>query len=232
MAMQLCPTAATTLQGDLCFPSRACLYSSGLTGSAYRACGEVASALRAMALLQVHQAKALKDLHVGGHNLVVLHELHAVTDLALRVTKVTAQSLGHVMSMLVVQECHLWLCFTDMKQEKEQLLNAPVSQTVLSSTWEHRGRLRRSDTSCAGGNLLLPTWLPPLSLLVTMGAPLRLPSLPRCRSSLPPGSIVEPVAGRTPSPSGPLPNLAVKAGARGPETGNLEIEETARRRCM
>ncbi len=56
-AMQLCPTAATTLRGDPCLPSRACKYSSGLTGSAYRACGEAASALHAMALLQVHQAK-------------------------------------------------------------------------------------------------------------------------------------------------------------------------------
>ncbi len=31
-----------------------------------------------------------------------------------------------------------------------------------------------------------------------------------------------------PSPSRPPPNLAVNAGARGPETGDLEIEETAR----
>ncbi len=59
-----------------------------------------------MALLQVHQAKALRDLHEGGHELVVLHELHAATDLAFQATKVTAQSLGHAMSMLVVQEQH------------------------------------------------------------------------------------------------------------------------------
>ncbi len=62
------------------------LYSSGPTGSAYRACGEAASPLRAMALLQVHQAKAMKDLHESGHDLAVLHELRAVTDLTLRAT--------------------------------------------------------------------------------------------------------------------------------------------------
>ncbi len=85
-----------------------------------------------MALLQVHQAKALRDLHEGGHDLAVLHELRAATDLALRATKVTAQSLGRAMSTLVVQERHLWLCLTDMKeQEKVQFLNAPVSQTGL-----------------------------------------------------------------------------------------------------
>ncbi len=78
-----------------------------------------------MALLQVHQAKALRDLHEGGHDLAVLHELRAATDLALRATKVTAQSLGRAMSTLVVQERHLWLCLTDMKeQEKVQFLNA------------------------------------------------------------------------------------------------------------
>ncbi len=130
--MQLCPTVTSTLRGEPCLPSRACKYSSGLTGSAYRACGEAASALHAMALLQVHQAKALRDLHEGGHDLAVLHELRAVTDLALRATKVTAQSLGRAMSTLVVQERHLWLCLTDMKeQEKVQFLNAPVSQTGL-----------------------------------------------------------------------------------------------------
>ncbi len=131
MAMQLCPTVASTLRGEPCLPSRACKYSSGLTGSAYRACGEAASALHAMALLQVHQAKALRDLHEGGHDLAVLHELHAAMDLALRAMKVTAQSLGRAMSTLVVQECHLWLCLTDMEQEKVQFLNAPVSQTGL-----------------------------------------------------------------------------------------------------
>ncbi len=130
--MQLCPTVASTLRGEPCLPSRACKLSSGLTGSAYRACGEAASALHAMALLQVHQAKALRDLQEGGHDLAVLHELRAATDLALRATKATTQSLGRAMSTLVVQERHLWLCLTDMKeQEKVQFLNAPVSQTGL-----------------------------------------------------------------------------------------------------
>ncbi len=73
MAMQLRTTATTTLRGDPCLPSKACLCSSGLTGSASRACGEAASAHCAKALLQVHKAKALKDLHEGGHNLEALH---------------------------------------------------------------------------------------------------------------------------------------------------------------
>ncbi len=85
-----------------------------------------------MALLQVHQAKALRDLHEGGHDPGVLSELRTATDLALRATKVTARSLGRAMSTMVVQELHLWLCLADMKEvDKERFLNAPVSQTGL-----------------------------------------------------------------------------------------------------
>ncbi len=91
-------TSASTLRGEPCLPSFG------------------------------HQAKALRDLHEGGHNLAVLHELRAATDLALRATKVIAQSLGRAMSTFVIQEHHLWLCLTDMKeQEKVQFLNAPMS---------------------------------------------------------------------------------------------------------
>ncbi len=85
-----------------------------------------------MALLQVHQAKALRDLHEGGHYPEVLSELRTATDLALRATKVTARSLGRAMSTMVVQERHLWLCLADMKEaDKARFLNAPVSQTCL-----------------------------------------------------------------------------------------------------
>ncbi len=132
VAMQLCPRTASTWRGNPLLPSRACRHSSALTGSAYAACGEAASALHAMALLQVHQAKALRDLHEGGHDPGVLSELRTATDLALRATKVTARSLGRAMSTMVVQERHLWLCLADMREaDKARFLNAPVSQTGL-----------------------------------------------------------------------------------------------------
>ncbi len=57
-----------------------------------------------MALLQVHQAKALKQLHEGDADPGVLQELRTATDLALRATKVTARALGQTMSTLVVQD--------------------------------------------------------------------------------------------------------------------------------
>ncbi|XP_016120158.1 multiple epidermal growth factor-like domains protein 11 [Sinocyclocheilus grahami] len=65
-----------------------------------------------MAILQVYQAKALK-------------ELRSATDTALGAMKVTAQALRRAMSTLVVQEHHLWLNLADMR---EVFLDAPISQ--------------------------------------------------------------------------------------------------------
>ncbi len=117
------------------------------------------------------------------------------------------------MSTLVVQECHLCLCLANMRDaDKVRFLNAPMSQTgffvmhsrtLPSSSWLHRSRPRRSNTSRPDSQLLPPPirWPQHLSLLIVKGGPLPPPSLPCC-SSLPP------VSGR----------------AGGPETGDLEME--------
>ncbi|KAL0147058.1 hypothetical protein M9458_057582, partial [Cirrhinus mrigala] len=109
-----------------------CRLSSALTGRAYSAAGQAATALHAMATLQVYQAKALKELHKGSPDQAVMQELRAATDFALRATKVTARSLGQVMSTFVVQERHLWLNLAQMADvDKARFLNAPVSQAGL-----------------------------------------------------------------------------------------------------
>ncbi len=132
IAMQLCPQGAAAWRGNPRLPSRACKFSSALTAKAYSAAGQAASALHAMALLQVHQAKALKQLHEGGADPAGLQELHTATDLALRATKVTARALGQTMSTLVVQERHLWLTLADMREsDKHRFLDAPISQAGL-----------------------------------------------------------------------------------------------------
>ncbi len=86
IAMQLCPQSAATWRGNPRLPSRACRFSSTLTAKAYSAAGQAASALHAMALLQVHQAKALKQSVEGDADPGVLQELRTATDLALRAT--------------------------------------------------------------------------------------------------------------------------------------------------
>uniref|UniRef100_A0A671SH77 B30.2/SPRY domain-containing protein n=1 Tax=Sinocyclocheilus anshuiensis TaxID=1608454 RepID=A0A671SH77_9TELE len=173
----LCPDTASTQQVKPCLPSRVCRYSSGLSGDAFVAYGEAASALHSTVLLQVLQAKALRDLHEGGHDLEVLKELtsrserrgghdpevlkelRTATVLALRATKVTACPLGRAMSTLVVQEHHLWLCLADMRDadkfgSSRFQCPRPVSSATQSRTWPsssrlHRSRLRRSDMTLA-----------------------------------------------------------------------------------
>ncbi len=130
--MQLCPQGAAAWRGNPRLPSRACKFSSALTAKAYGAAGQAASALHAMALLQVHQAKALKQLHEGDADPGVMQELRTATDLALRATKVTARALGQTMSTLVVQERHLWLTLADMREaDKHRFLDSPISQAGL-----------------------------------------------------------------------------------------------------
>ncbi len=130
--VRLCPQGAAAWRGNQRLPSRACRFSSALTAKAYGAAGQAASALQAMALLQVHQAKALKQLHEGDADPGVLQELHTATDLALRVTKVTARALGQTMSTLVVQERHLWLILADTREsDKHCFLDSPISQAGL-----------------------------------------------------------------------------------------------------
>ncbi len=132
IAMQLCPQGAAAWRGNPRLPSRACKFSSALTAKAYGAAGQAASALHAMALLQFHQAKALKQLHEGDADPGVLQELRTATDLTLRATKVTARALGQTMSTLVVQERHLWLTLADMKEsDKHRFLDSPISQAGL-----------------------------------------------------------------------------------------------------
>ncbi len=246
VAMQLCPRTASTWRGNPLLPSRACRHSSALTGSAYAACGEAASALHAMALLQVHQAKALRDLHEGGHDPGVLSELRTATDLALRATKVTARSLGRAMSTMVVQERHLWLCLADMKEaDKARFLNAPVSQTGLfgdavenfaqqfSAAQKQTEAIRHILPRRAAAASTRPPAAVPRSTRRRGRPPAAAPRSPRSRrSSLQPSSAVEPAAGQPPRLSRPPPNQAASVEASGPETDDPGMEMFALREMV
>ena len=132
VAVHLCPQNAATWRNRPRLPSKACKLSAALAAKAYSAAGQAASALHAMAILQVHQAKALKAMHEGGTDPRLMQELRTATDFALRATKVTARSLGKAMSTLVVQERHLWLNLAEMRDvDKARFLDAPISQAGL-----------------------------------------------------------------------------------------------------
>ncbi len=104
VAVHLCPRNAATWRNRPRLPSKACKLTAALAAKAYSAAGQAASALHAMAILQVHQAKALKQVHEGSTDPGLMQELRTATDFALRATKVTARSLGKAMSTMVVQD--------------------------------------------------------------------------------------------------------------------------------
>ncbi len=132
VAVHLCPRNAATWRNRPRLPSKACKLTAALAAKAYSAAGQAASALHAMAILQVHQAKAHKQVHEGSTDPGLMQELRTATDFALRATKVTARSLGKAMSTMVVQERHLWLNLAEMKDvDKARFLDAPISQGGL-----------------------------------------------------------------------------------------------------
>ncbi len=58
-------TNAATWRNRPSLPSKACKLTAALAAKAYNAVGQAASALHAMVILQLHQAKALKQVHEG-----------------------------------------------------------------------------------------------------------------------------------------------------------------------
>ncbi len=210
VAVHLCPRNAATWRNRPRLPSKACKLTAALAAKAYSAAGQAASALHAMAILQVHQAKALKQVHEGSTDPGLMQELRTATDFALRATKVTVRSLGKAMSTMVVQERHLWLNLAEMKDvDKARFLDAPISLGGLF------GDTVEGFSSSS------------LSLPVAVGALLRPPELLRPRPNRHIGRCVEPLAGeRHP----PRPSQAPShPGSRrsGPDAGNPEMLEFA-----
>ncbi len=211
--MHLSPRNAATWRNRPRLPSKACMLTAALAAKAYSAVGQAASALHAMAILQVHQAKALKQVHEGSTDPGWMQELRTATDIALRATK--HSSLGKAMFTMVVQERHLWLNLAEMKDQltrhafsmppsPRRDCSATPSRALPSSSRRYSSRPRQSSTSCPGvmHHPPLPSG-PGLSLLVAVGALLGPPVLLRPRPNRYLVRHVEPLAGerRPPRPS-------------------------------
>ncbi len=187
-----------------------------------------------MAILQVHQAKVLKQVHEGSTDPGLMQELRTATDFALRATKVTVRSLGKAMSTMVV---HLWLNLVEMKDvDKARFLDTPISQAGLfGDTVEGFAQQFSAVQQQTGDPAPLPRRDAPstaapgpgLSLPVAEGALLRPPELLRPRPNRYLGRRVEPLAGerRPPRPS----QAPSRPGSRrsGPDAGNPEMLEFA-----
>ncbi len=145
---------------------------------------------------------------VSGHDPEVLKELRTTPDLAPRATKVMARSLGRAMSTLVVQERHLWLCLIDIGTPTKfgssrflypRLASSATQLVTWSSSFRlHRSRLRRSNTSCLGGQLLPP--------------PVRRLQRPACSSPRAAPCVMD---GSTPDPAHPSSHQLAAVGGSG-----------------
>ncbi len=97
IAVHLCPRNAATWRNRPRLPSKACKLTAALAAKAYTAAGQAASTLHTMAILQVHQAKALKQVHEGSTDAGLMQELPTASDFALRLRS----SLGKAMTTMV-----------------------------------------------------------------------------------------------------------------------------------
>lgn len=88
--VHLCPQNAAPGRNRQSLPSRACKFTSSPKVRAYNVIGQNASALYAKAILQVYQAKVLKDLHEGSPDPEMMQEMRLATDYVIQATKVTA----------------------------------------------------------------------------------------------------------------------------------------------
>ncbi|KAI2650626.1 Transposon Ty3-G Gag-Pol polyprotein [Labeo rohita] len=209
VAVHLCPQGAATWRGHPRLPSKACRFSSALAGRAYCAAGQAATALHAMATLQVYQAKALKK----NCTRVVL-------------TKRLCRSCVRRLTSLSGQP----------KSRRGPLVrpasSATLSRTLPSSSRQFRSRLRLSNTSCPGERLPGSPRVPNLSLLVAEGAPLWLPNLLRLRlkpTMWPSHPDVEAVTGERRRPLLRVQLLKPASLRSVPDTGSPEMAEAALR---
>ncbi len=124
VAAHLCPAAAKTLGSDISLPSKPC------RTTAHRP--PPASALHAMAVLQVFQAKLLQAAEGGALTAEAIKDLRVATDFALMAMKRAAQAVGKAMGFMVALQRHLWLNLADLKEaDRKVLLNAPVTPSGL-----------------------------------------------------------------------------------------------------
>jgi hypothetical protein len=163
-------------------------------------------------------------MHGGGYDPGALRALYRLC-LALRATKV-ARSLGRAMSTLVVQDVSpgcVWSTWGRRQSIGSSRALCPrlAFSATQSRTWPScsrllTSRLRRSNTSCPGGQLLPPPRrLQRPSLLVAEGGPCVRPCSRTASAAASRSGAVELGVGRLPRPSWPPSNLAVSGGARG-----------------
>ncbi len=164
VAVHLCLRNAATWRNRPRLPSKACKLMAALAAKAYSAAGQAASALHAMAILQVHQAKALKEMHEGSSDPGLMQELRTVTD----PRSTSDESHGAVpwegdvhyggpgapsLARPGRDEGRRQSTLSRRPPSPRLGCSATLSRALPSSSRQCRSRPRRSSTSCHGGML-------------------------------------------------------------------------------
>ncbi len=230
IAVHLCPRNAATWRNRPRLLSKACKLTAALAAKAYSAASQAASALHAMAILQVHQAKALKQVHEGSTDPGLMQELRSATDWRKSQRGPSGRRCPPWWSRSAISGStwQRWKTSTrhafSTPPSPRQGCSATPSRTLTSSSWRYSSRPRRSSTSVIHHPPLPPG--PGLSLPVAVGALLRPPELLRPQAESTP-RCVEPLAGerRPPRPS----QAPSRPGSRrsGPDAGDPEMLEFA-----
>ncbi len=126
LAAHLCPAMAKTMGSDISLPSKPCRMTAHLASKAYSLAGDGASALHALAVLQVFQAKLLQSLEGGTFLTDVVNDLRKAMDFALMATKRAAQAIGQAMQFMVVPQRNPWLTLAHLRLQDASL-------TIVSS---------------------------------------------------------------------------------------------------
>ncbi len=206
VAVHLYLQNAATWRNCPSLPSKACKLTAAFTAKAYSAAGQAASALHAMAILRVHQAKALKCTRVvptRGWSRNCARRLTLPYGWRKSQRSPSGRRYPHFWSKSTIYGSALLRgaistkCAFSMFSSPRLDGSATLSRTVTSSSRQYRSRLRLSNTSCPG----VMHHLPPLrrraspSLLVAVGALLCPPELLRPLLNRHLGRRVEPLAG-------------------------------------
>ena len=166
VAAHLCPGSTSQLSSASSrrptLPTKPERFQSVLTERAYKAAALSARALSALSILTAYQAE-LFGTSAEQQDPDAWEEIAVITDLCLRIQRVSVQATGKVMATLVLQERARWLSLANLTdRERDDILDMPiVPEGIFGSalaTMQQRCEAKKKDNEAL--KLCLPRKAP------------------------------------------------------------------------